>query len=625
MYGKRGQGALEFLMTYGWALAVLLVSLGSLVFYFGFDSNSFASETCFLGPGLGCSDMVVHEDSITVSVRNSLGKDMTSFSVASDSCTVASDNPRVDNGDEVLLTMSGCSFTAGDLIEESLDVSYTFLDSNLDHVKDASLTGVVEGGASQSFGGGSGGNGYNPDGNTIGLYKFDEGDGSIILDDSSNSLDGTFFTLGELVDNGGAETGTMDNFVGFQGIRSSNCNTGSYCFYRNGDLENVQSVEFIEIDMAKSYTLSGEFKSTGVGDSLLYFGYVPFDEDQVQIKSEEVYTRLGTETELYDDISPTDKIIRIKDGTNWIAYTHDRVAFNVDDSGQYNDLPNRELSNNNIIRVTNMQPLPYWEVEFNTNVGVSYAKDTKIREHTGAGTYIYDGAMNENVPFSWTKYGGVTSGESLRNTDPGKWWRGTKYAKIVFLLNHQQSGSYSLDIDDVSVVSEPVTYSNKWVPGKYGTTVELNGIDDYVEIPHSPVLDFEDELSLEFWFYPYDINLPNQRLVHRSGIWGTYISQGTLYFYVDTQDSGVPGSGWRSVEYTLPASKRWYHLAASYGGGKMVLYIDGVEVGNSPVSQAGVIDKDIRSIYAGSGNGADQFFGGLIDEIRVSDYSRYTV
>ena len=624
MYGRKGQGALEFLMTYGWALAVVLVSLGSLVFYFGFDGSSFASEACFLGPGLGCSDMVVHEDSISMNVRNSLGRDITSFSVSSDSCIVSSDNPRVDNGDEIFLTLSDCSFTTGDLIDESLDVSYTFLDSSLDHVKDASLTAVVEGGNTQSFGGGSGGSGgsggtgYGSDGNTVVLYKFDEGDGGVISDTSSNGIHGTFETLGELVENGGAETGNVGNFVGFEGIRSSNCNTGSYCFYRNGVNDNVQSEEFIEIDLAKTYTLSGQFKSTGLGgQSLLYLGYVPFDENKVQIKSEHVYTRLGTETELYEDIISKDKIIKIKDGTGWWVYAHDRVAFNVDDSGQYNDLPNRELSNKDIIRVQNMDPLPYWEVEFATEVGLDSDADTKIREHTSAGTYIYDGANEEYVPTSWMGYSGVTFRESLRNTDPGKWWRGTKYAKILMLLNLNQGASYSLDVDDISMISSPVTYTKKWVPGKYGTTVEFNGVYDYVEIPYSSEMEVVDQFTLEFWMYPHSFASAESRLVHRSGIWGVYMVGDTLKFFTVADERKV-------VNYIFPpaSENQWYHIAGTYNGVEMKLFVDGVEIG-IPTLQSGNIYGDTRDLFIGTNSGSDRFFDGLIDEVRISDYVRY--
>ncbi len=143
---KSGQAAMEFLMTYGWALLVLLVSLGSLTFYFGYDS-SFVSETCLFGPGLGCSDILVNEGSISLKIRNSLGKDMTSFSVSSDNCDPVVSVP-MENGEEKIIIITGCTFSAGDVISESINVSYSFSNSDLIHVRDAILVAVVQGGTS---------------------------------------------------------------------------------------------------------------------------------------------------------------------------------------------------------------------------------------------------------------------------------------------------------------------------------------------------------------------------------------------------------------------------------------------------------------------------------------------
>ena len=628
MCGKRGQGSLEFLMTYGWALAVVLVSLGSLVFYFGFDGSSFASEACFLGPGLGCSDMVVDEGSISMNVRNSLGRDIISFSVSSDSCTSTSDHPRVNNGDEVLLFLSGCSFTAGDLIEESVDVSYTFLDSSLDHVKDASLTAVVEGGSSQSFGGGSGGNGYGSDGNTIALYKFDEGNGDIIMDESSNNLDGTLFSRGELVENGGAETGGLDNFdgqYGFESVLSTECNTGSYCFYRSSD-SHIRSEEFIEIDFSKEYTLSGEFKSTGEEGVLskLYFGYVPFDKDYVRIRGYEVNPHLpAVETTLYENIDALDKIIKIVDGTGWTSTSDSEfIAFNIQDG--YADLPNRDLSSKNILSVSNEGA--YWQVEFKDKVGVTHPAGTRIREHVGSGSYMYVafGASGppDFVPTTWTNYAGTTFGEQASGTNYGQWWKGTKYAQILILANWQQGAEYSLDVDDISMVSSPVTFTDKWVPGKFGTTIEFNGVEDHVEIPYTSVLDVNDEFTIEHWIYPTEFSPGNSRIVQKTGSWGTFTNEpGAIVFYVDTSESGMVGSDWKSISYILPNTDQWYHIAGVYTGAEMKLFVDGALVDSK--SQLGTVDISPTNLFIGSDAGNSDFFNGLIDEVKISDYARY--
>ena len=187
---KKGQSALEFIMTYGWALVVLLLVISSLWFTFGGD-KFFVNEKCMMGPGFLCKDFSVDEGSIQLKVLNSQGKDLDSISFTYTDCTVSSDNPPLRNGEERLFTVTGCPFTELDVFDDRLDFAYKFVDSSIMHSKATSVIALIANGNSQAFGGS--GNGYGSDGNTLLLYKFDEGDGKIVSDESSNENDGTHF------------------------------------------------------------------------------------------------------------------------------------------------------------------------------------------------------------------------------------------------------------------------------------------------------------------------------------------------------------------------------------------------------------------------------------------------
>ncbi|MDP1695074.1 MAG: hypothetical protein Q8L34_06055 [Candidatus Woesearchaeota archaeon] len=75
---KRGQAAMEFLMTYGWALLVVLIAIGALAFFGVLNPAKFLPQSCMLGPGLSCEDFKI--DSITkniyVNIRNGFGQDI---------------------------------------------------------------------------------------------------------------------------------------------------------------------------------------------------------------------------------------------------------------------------------------------------------------------------------------------------------------------------------------------------------------------------------------------------------------------------------------------------------------------------------------------------------------------
>lgn len=73
----RGQAAMEYLVTYGWALLALLIVLVALVSSGIFSPSRFFSEECNFQPTLPCSPFILYsqEGSSTLlfSVRNGMG------------------------------------------------------------------------------------------------------------------------------------------------------------------------------------------------------------------------------------------------------------------------------------------------------------------------------------------------------------------------------------------------------------------------------------------------------------------------------------------------------------------------------------------------------------------------
>ena len=54
-YLRKAQAALEFIMTYGWAMLIVLIAIGFLAFFGVFSPHTFLPDMCVLGiPGLKC-------------------------------------------------------------------------------------------------------------------------------------------------------------------------------------------------------------------------------------------------------------------------------------------------------------------------------------------------------------------------------------------------------------------------------------------------------------------------------------------------------------------------------------------------------------------------------------------
>ena len=66
---------MEFLMTYGWSILAVLLTIGALAYFGVLGSARFLPESCVLFPGLACKDVIVSNvnNNITMLVRNGFG------------------------------------------------------------------------------------------------------------------------------------------------------------------------------------------------------------------------------------------------------------------------------------------------------------------------------------------------------------------------------------------------------------------------------------------------------------------------------------------------------------------------------------------------------------------------
>ena len=220
--------------------------------------------------------------------------------------------------------------------------------------------------------------------------------------------------------------------------------------------DEILTKELIPIDMAKTYKLSGWFKSNGKTESKIYFGYVPYDAEKREIQKIHIACFRGTETVLTADCSAEDTVVKIANGAAWRPNVPGGViAFDVDDSGKLADLPNRNISSAGMIKVVNMGD--HWEIHLKNKCGQAYPAGTKVRQqaHYGA-SFILNAAHGEVVPMEqWTQCAGVIKGCSKNTMENDQWVPGTAYARIT-LAEYQQDKEVQVLVDDI-VMTEVVT------------------------------------------------------------------------------------------------------------------------------------------------------------------------
>jgi hypothetical protein len=165
---KKGQAAIEFLISYGWVIFLLILGAASLLLFFEFDREMFVREECVIIPGLNCGDIRINEDSMSLTVVNDAGWDYSSMQITHSRCNIPSYDEYFEVGDYVTFTLSDCDFDTGELFEENdVFVTYTFGESTVTHTKSANVVSVVEGGTTQGYSG-DGSSGGSPGGNWSG-------------------------------------------------------------------------------------------------------------------------------------------------------------------------------------------------------------------------------------------------------------------------------------------------------------------------------------------------------------------------------------------------------------------------------------------------------------------------
>src|SRR6185295_7865269 len=147
--------------------------------------------------------------------------------------------------------------------------------------------------------------------------------------------------------------------------------------------------------------------------------------------------------------------------------------------------------------------------------------------------------------------------------------------------------------------------------GKYGGALSFNGTTALVTIPDAPALHVTTALTVEAWVNPSAA----------TGFWEDIIYKGNDTFYLDASGGAEPvvGGTWASSEnLTGPAPlvmRTWTHLAATYDGATIRLYVNGTLVRSA--AQTGAFAASTYPLQIGGDSLYGQYFAGLIDEVRV--------
>ena len=140
---KKGQAAIEFIMTYGWAILVVLVAIAALAYFGVLSPSRFLPEQCLFEPGLACIEHSASTTGLTLVLTNSLGKDITITSITDIDGVCSNTGGILANGATETFTFTGCSHGAsGAQYKSDLKLSYT--SQNVSHTRTGSIVTRIE-------------------------------------------------------------------------------------------------------------------------------------------------------------------------------------------------------------------------------------------------------------------------------------------------------------------------------------------------------------------------------------------------------------------------------------------------------------------------------------------------
>ncbi len=166
--------------------------------------------------------------------------------------------------------------------------------------------------------------------------------------------------------------------------------------------------------------------------------------------------------------------------------------------------------------------------------------------------------------------------------------------------------------NDGTLMNDP-----KWVKGKIGSALELDGQDDWINMGDDPILKPPGDVTFVVWYYWIDGNyvLASGGQTSSTGYAITHQpNDDTIWFGVNTSERAA------STGY-IPGTSRedWHHLAGSYSDdeGKLTAYIDGKPVETVDAAEKANINQ-WPELHIGKPNNVENYYmQGIIDEVAI--------
>jgi hypothetical protein len=268
-------------------------------------------------------------------------------------------------------------------------------------------------------------------------------------------------------------------------------------------------------------------------------------------------------------------------------------------------------------------------IPIGTSVTVAVvANDTDADGHTFPITAVTQGANGtvtcQSTSVTYTPAATFVGTDSFTYTiTDSQGATATATVTVIVLPDRAASlvAAYSFNVGSGNTVTDASGHGNTgtiegatWTTaGKFGQALVFDGTSAKVTIPDAPSLRLTTDMTLAAWVQPSPV----------TAAWRDGIYKGNDNYYLEATSSRiVPASGGNfdtdsveTYETAALAVNTWTHLALTYDGVTLCLYVNGVQV--SSLARTGNLATSAHPLEIGGDSILGQYFQGTIDEVRI--------
>ncbi len=145
---KKGQAAMEFIHTYGWVLATVIILGGAAIYYNMHTNKQVLPKECTILSGIRCVDVKAEENLLTLDLLNEFGFAISNITAnitgTCNSTANTTDGNPYNNPESILANQEiklvfECQNLTGKEVEEKISIRYRNIESDQFHIKVGNL------------------------------------------------------------------------------------------------------------------------------------------------------------------------------------------------------------------------------------------------------------------------------------------------------------------------------------------------------------------------------------------------------------------------------------------------------------------------------------------------------